>query len=400
MLEILRNLLTPDPVGGIARLLAAFAIYVALGIVPVVAALYLLYFLLTLPMRRNERARLFLDLLERGLQEGRTPEGTVSEVAASRDPVLGKRFQRLAGFIAQGTRLGRALDQVPRLLTPELVAMLKAGERLGDVKKVLPACRLQLRDGLSHVRAALNYLIVLTFVTTPFMITVPLILRVKVLPTFEAVFEGMTQGAVMPAFTRFVLGGSGVAMVIEVAALIFVWLLTLAYLGGPRLRSWIEMTLPGGGFWLDRFHYALPWRRKRLERDFSAMLSLLLEAAVPEPEAVQLAAESTGNDVFIRRAASAVARLKEGVKLSEAIRLVDNSGELHWRLANALRGAGFVKALASWHEALDAKAFQLEQAAAQVATTCLVLLNGVIVGGFVIGLFMMIIRIVNEATLW
>lgn len=396
MLEIL----TPDPVGGIAWLLAAFAVYVALGIMPVVAALYLLYFLLTLPMRRNERARLFLDLLERGLQEGRTPEGAISEVAASRDPVLGKRFQRLAGFVAQGMRLGRALDQVPRLLTPELVAMLKTGERLGDVNKVLPACRLQLRDGISQVRAALNYLIVLSFVTTPFMITVPLILRVKVLPSFVAVFQGMTEGAVMPAFTRFVLGGSGVELVIEIAALIFVWLLTLAYLGGPRLRSWIEMTLPGGGFWLDRFHYAIPWRRKRLERDFSAMLSLLLEAAVPEPEAVQLAAESTGNGVFIRRAAFAVARLKEGVKLPEAIRLVDNSGELHWRLANALRGAGFVKAFASWHEALDAKAFQLEQAAAQVATTFLVLLNGVIVGGFVIGLFMMIIRIVNEATLW
>ena len=38
----------------------------------------------------------------------------------------------------------------------------------------------------------------------------------------------------------------------------------------------------------------LPWRRKRFQRDFSAMLAVLLDAEVPETEAVGLAAEATG----------------------------------------------------------------------------------------------------------
>jgi len=46
---------------------------------------------------------------------------------------------------------------------------------------------------------------------------------------------------------------------------------------------------------------------------------------------------------------------------------MDAAGEFQWRVSNGLRhGHGFLQALAGWHDALDAKAFQLEQAAAQV----------------------------------
>ena len=72
--------------------------------------------------------------------------------------------------------------------------------------------------------------------------------------------------------------------------------------------------------------------------------------------------------------------LQQGTKLPEAVRVLDDSGEWRWRLANGLgRAGGFVRALAGWHDALDAKAFQLEQTAAQVATTLLALFNGLIV---------------------
>jgi hypothetical protein len=83
------------------------------------------------------------------------------------------------------------------------------------------------------------------------------------------------------------------------------------------------------------------------------------------------------------------------------MRALDNSRELHWRLSNALgRGAGFVRTLTGWHEALDAKAFQLEQTAAQVTTTVLVLVNGLIVGSLLIAMFLLIIMLINQASLW
>ena len=67
-------------------------LYLAIGFLPVCGISYFIYFLLTLPMRRNERARLFLDLLELGLKDGRTPEAAIVDAAASRDSFARRAF--------------------------------------------------------------------------------------------------------------------------------------------------------------------------------------------------------------------------------------------------------------------------------------------------------------------
>jgi type II secretory pathway component PulF len=401
MSEFFHQLFQPDPLQGFFSVLLGFAAYVLLGLLPVLGALYLIYFLLTLPLRRNERTRQFLDLLELGLQAGRTPEAAITDAAASRDRSLGVRFQLLAAYLEQGMRLDQALSLVPRLLPPQIRAMLKTGERLGDLRRVLPACYLCLHGGISHVRGALNYLLVLTFLATPFTLVVPLILKFKVIPSFQAVFAGMLEGARLPEFTRFVLASSTCFVVIQSTVLGLVWILTLGYLGGPRLKAWLGRFLPGGAYLIDWLFCCLPWRRKRLQRDFSAMLAVLLETGVPESEAFLFAGESTANAVFRRRSERANGLLAQGVKLSEAVRAVDGSGELQWRLDNALHGTGgFVQALTGWHEALNAKAFQLEQTAAQIMSTLLVLLNGFIVACIFIGMFLPLIQLLNQATLW
>jgi len=312
--------------------------------------------------------------------------------------MLGARFHLLAAHLEQGLRLGQALDKVPRLLPPQIQATLKAGERLGDVGKVLPACRWLLKDGVSNVRGAMNYLVLLAFVVTPFTTLAPLLLRLRVLPAFRSVFEGMLEGMPLPALTRLVFSTNSLITSVQIALLVLVYVVMLAYLGGPRLRRWFEKLVPGVP---DLLIFSLPWRRKRLQRDFSAMLAILLDADVPEAEAIGLAAETTANRFMQRRGARAQALLREGVRLPEAIRAMDDSGELRWRISNALRRAsGFSRSLSGWQEALDARAFQLEQAAAQVATTVLVLLNGLVVAVIVIGVFIVLIDLIQQATLW
>jgi type II secretory pathway component PulF len=371
-----------------------FVLYLAL----VCAGIYLAYVLLTLPMRRKERARLFLDLLELGLKDGQSPETTITSFSNCRDRSFSVAFYLLSSYIQQGQKFSQALQKVPRLLPPQISAMLKTGERIGDLSKVLPACRALLRDGVSQVRGALNYLVLLAFAVTPFTVLVPLLLRVKVLPSYQAVFQGVLEGQSLPAFTRFVFGTNGIAIVIQVAFLCLVWLAMFAYIGGPRLQCWLQYVLPVVPDWAS---WQFPWRRKRLHRDFSAMLSILLDANVPEFEAVALAGEATNNRMFRRRADRIRSLLVKGVKLPEAVHVLDNSKELSWRLTNALRrGSGFLRALAGWHDGLDAKSFQLEQAAAQVATTALVLLNGLLVGSIVIAIFLALIDILNGAVLW
>jgi len=70
------------------------------------------------------------------------------------------------------------------------------------------------------------------------------------------------------------------------------------------------------------------------------MLAALLDGQVPEIEAVRFAGESTANAVFRRRAAKVCSLLNQGIKLPEAIRVMDDAGELRWRLANALQSSG------------------------------------------------------------
>src|SRR5712691_12774568 len=86
-----------------------FLAYVVAGLVPACAATYLIYFVATLPMRRNQRARSFLNLIELGLQSGRTPEAIIVDASSSRDRSLGVRFHLLAAHLEEGMRLTPAL---------------------------------------------------------------------------------------------------------------------------------------------------------------------------------------------------------------------------------------------------------------------------------------------------
>ena len=356
--------------------------------------IYTAYYLLTLPLRRAERARVFLDIVERGIINGQAPAATIVQVAGTDDRLLGCHWKSLAAEIRGGKSLAAALEKTPRLLSPQLIAMFRIGERTGNPGAILPAARALLSDALSQTRGAMNYVILLTLTMSPVIIALLLILRVKVVPTLKAVFSMDHE---MPAFTRFVFEHQTEILVLQSLALGLLWLLMTVYAAGPHLRRLFRR-------WpmiLDSLALRLPWRRKRLQRDFSFLLSILLDAGVPESEAVRLAGEATANKAFDKLSLGIVRGLERGQSLPEAVQELDDAGELRWRLTNAAYGkAGFQAALAGWHEHLDARAFQLEQSAAQILSTVLVLYNGILVGGFTSATFLGLISLIDLAVLW
>lgn len=354
------------------------------------------YFLLALPLRRQERARLFVDLLELILKQGRPVEPTLVELAHRRDRMLGMHFYLLAAYLEDGWRLGPALQKVPHFLPPQLNAVLLAGEELGDLRRVLPACRQLLNDAQSSVRGATNYLVVLAFILSPATLLVLAVVAVHILPRFKETLAGMDV-APTPLF-QWVNQIWGWLMLGQLT--IFAGLLGAAilYIGGPRLVHRLQSTTVPIVDWLA---WHLPWKRKRMQRNFSALLAVLLDGGVPEAGALELAGHGAANEIFQRRSRRAALALAQGTPLPEALAVLDDRGEFRWRLANAVHAhGGFVKALTGWHEALDARAFQQEQAAAHLVTSALVLFNGTMVALVCIGIFAALISIINAGVLW
>lgn len=372
---------------------------VGLVLLPVLAAgHYLGYFVFSLPLRRRERARLLLDLIESGVESGPGVEHAVVSAARLGVRKQDRLFRTFAARIEEGLGFAQALELTPGLLPPSVVAMLRAGAELGDIRKTLAGCRRLLRDATTPLLKAQHYLMLLMFVTSPMWIAVFCLLTVFVVPKLVQIHADMIEGP--PAgLMSFLLEWGGVLLVVQVTVMLVLWSGAALYWGGPRLKGWLTRRLPLPWAWLT---LGIPWQRNRVLRDFATLLGVALDAGLPEPRAVLLAADGSANDVFRRRAVAVMQDLRAGVKLPRALRRMDAGNGLEWRMENAATGSegGFTAALAGWEEALDARAFQQEQVTAQVFTTGLVLFNGVLVALLTAGVFQMLTRLVWDAVLW
>lgn len=381
-------------------LTGVIVLYALCVVVPIVLLAWLFFYLLSQPMRRQERGRFFLDLLATILSQGKPLEQSLIEISNNREKTLGIRFHIVTGYLERGLQLGGALQKVPRFLSPQVAAMLRAGEELGDIRKVLPVCDYLAKDAQSNVRGAISYLVVIAFALSPCSLFVLNTLAVIVFPKFKEVLIGMPQPGEHIAPTAFGFLEASLHWLILAQAVLFTGLLIamVFYIGGP----WLARSLQSPSFpFIDWIAWHVSWKRRRLLRNFSQLLAILLDNGMPEASALRLAGESITNEILHRRVARAQIALANGTKLTDAVALLDDSGEFRWRLTNAIHAhGGFLRALTGWHESLDAKAFQQEQTAAHSVTSALVVANGAIVAIVAIGVFSALIAIVNTVALW
>lgn len=343
-------------------------------------------YVLSLPVRRQERSRFFLTLMETGLKAGWSTKETLVAMSRTGDAVFGPSFHVLAAYVQNGYSLARAVDRVPGFLAPRVAGALKVAEETGEMGKILPLCHRMLQGAGSQARAAVNYQIALLLVLNPVIwLTVPVAMD-KVLPVIASIHAGFGMPA-PPAF-QLLSDFKSFIYVSQLGLSFCLMVAVICFTGGPRMVSWLQSGLFPIGDWIA---LKVPARRNRLLRDFSGLLAILLDAGLTEDRALILAAEGADNRILLRRAEKVEKALQQGLPLLEALRHVDESGELQWRLKNAVHGQkGFSESLRGWHDSLEAKAFQQEQAASQCLTTALLLVNGLFVAliatGFLSGL--------------
>src|SRR3989454_6031006 len=124
-----------------------------------------------------------------------------------KNPTLKSIIAELALAIEGGSTFSEGLAQHPKIFNRLFVNMVKAGE-LGGVLEVVLNRLSEFMEKAQKIKgkviAAMFYPVAVLVVATVIL----LILMVKVVPSFKQVFEGMLEGASLPAFTRFVLSVS------------------------------------------------------------------------------------------------------------------------------------------------------------------------------------------------
>ncbi|NDF00643.1 MAG: hypothetical protein EB034_20590 [Verrucomicrobia bacterium] len=348
------------------------------------------------PYRWLERARVLLTVMDAGLQKGGSAERAIIELSRRHEQTLGKELHQLAARLQKGVPLGEALDQVPGLLPANVLGVVKIGLQIRDLPRVLPAARHLLDELCRAQRDASGDMSAVACVTTIVLLGISFVLTVTVFPKFAELSEAYEVPLPWLA-TTFMSHREGWFIGLGVW-LIFIAVASCLFLGGPQHTAWLTNTFPRLTNWItNRF----PWQRCRMQRDYSLLLALLLDAKVPEELAVDTAARLGGNAFWRTRAELVIADLRAGIWLPEAVRHLDDTGEMEWRtqFSRALLKP-LLPALAGWHESLETQAFRLERVACDATNVLFILGCGAGVGLVCVTMFNLLINLMEGVMLW
>jgi len=227
-----------------------------------------------------------------------------------RNPTLKSIIGELALAIEGGSTFSEALAQHPKVFNRLFVNMVKAGE-LGGVLEVVLTRLAEFMEKAQKIKgkviAAMFYPVAVLVVATAILI----ILMVKVVPSFQTVFEGMLEGAQLPAFTRLVLGISTAIkdhIVITsgcVAAFVVLFLLFIRTRFGRHVFDKFKLKMPVLG----------PVVSKVAIARFTRTLGTLISSGVPILQALTIVKETSGNVIV----SNAIGSVHESVKEGETI---------------------------------------------------------------------------------
>jgi type IV pilus assembly protein PilC len=251
-------------------------------------------------------ARQFATMINAGLSLLRTMNILADQ---TENPKLKESIQAMRDDVERGSSLSASMSKHPKVFSGLFVAMVRAGETGGQLDTVLTRIAdnyeadYKLRQ---KIKAAMTYPVVVAGIAV-LLVTVMLLF---IVPTFAEMFEGL--GGELPLPTQILL-------TLSQAAKWLVPLVIVLAIGGfiayKRLRkSNAEFRLRA-----DRLKLKIPifgdlFQKIALSR-FSRTLALLLRAGVPVLQALDIVADTTGNEVLTR----ATNDVKDSVRSGETM---------------------------------------------------------------------------------
>ncbi|MFT6556087.1 type II secretion system F family protein [Alcanivorax sp. DSM 26295] len=305
------------------------------------------------------------------------------ENPSMRDVVL-----KLKADVESGNNFAGALRQHPRLFDDLYCSLIESGEASGSLETMLDRVALykEKTEALKQkIKKAVKYPIAVVCVA----VIVTGILLVKVVPTFQELFEGF--GAELPAFTQFVINlseglQSNFLMVLLIGAA-FVIGFTEARKRSQGFRDAVDRALL-------RVPVVGPITHKATVARFARTLSTTFAAGVPLIEALDACAGATGNVVYRK----AVLQVKEDVATGQQLQF-------------AMRSTGVFPAMALQMTAIGEESGALDAMLAKVATyyedevdnlvdgltsmlePLIMAILGVLIGGLIIAMYLPIFQL-------
>ncbi|MHC5057455.1 MAG: type II secretion system F family protein [Planctomycetota bacterium] len=258
--------------------------------------------------------------LKRSLPLGSSLAAFAQETSALR-PAKRRMLLQIADATDNGSPLSDELDEHNHVFSAAFRALVRAGERSGNLAKIgerlKEMARLR-RQAMSRAAAYVMYPLVVAgavgFVTWS--------VAVVVFPSFAHMLSDI--GVEKPGALAFIQGAVEMAerhwylFPLVPCAVLLAWRGVAFASAGSLTASGLSWHTP----LLKRYE------RRRAVSQYALVAGRLMEAGIAEPEALEIAARSSGNACMDRIALIAAVRVTGGAKLSDALRIADPRGEL------------------------------------------------------------------------
>ena len=251
-------------------------------------------------------SRQFATMINSGLSLLRTLNILAEQ---TENPKLAETIGHLRDDVERGSSLSASMGKHPKVFSDLFVAMVRAGETGGQLDTVLARVAdnyeadYRLRQ---KVKAAMTYPVVVAAIAM-ILVTVMLLF---IVPTFAKMFEGL--GGELPLPTKILLTISQAAKFLVPLFIVGGIVGYIAYKRARRANADVRLRA-------DQLKLKIPifgdlFQKVALSR-FARTLALLLRAGVPVLQALDIVADTTGNEVLTR----ATNDVKESVRSGETM---------------------------------------------------------------------------------
>jgi type II secretory pathway component PulF len=227
-------------------------------------------------------------------------------------PVLKRVSIDVVQQLHDGKSFSEAIGRHPKVFNEMFTGLAKVAEESGKLPETLNqlSTYLERTDRLQRrIKAMAAYPMFIGI----FFVVVCLIMTLFILPQFIEIFGGF--GADLPPFTKLVFGVNN--FFVENMLLIFVGLVMLSLGIGFYIRT------PSGSYRKDQLKLSLPYAggclKKYILARFCRSMSIMVNSGVPISNALEICADSTGNQLLKHSVLGARELIMTGNRISTSL---------------------------------------------------------------------------------